>query len=109
MCTMSMVMDSFTGRFPHTNPFDQRPMEWPPMGDKQVVSMPGAWPRPIPVNLTDLRALVDEFKAAVAAAAAIDWYAKQPDCVDAEKGKLIDRVRVIEDRLAMLERETGIA
>lgn len=115
MCTMSMVMDRFADRFPQDRIMVQGPREFV-MPPTQFVPArgsnfrPGQFPRPRAKrpDLTELRTLIDEFKAAVAVAAAIDWMTQQPDCVDAEKGKLIDRVREIEARVAALERETGI-
>jgi hypothetical protein len=69
----------------------------------QTQTMPWPWgPVPstgLPIAPEDLRTLLDAFHAAVAAAKAADKAAGQPDCVDADKVKLEQRVAELERRL----------
>lgn len=68
--------------------------------------MPGPLPTTLPADLfgtasaiQELRALIAEFKEAVAAARKVDLLTKQPDCEDPEKAKLEERVARIEKAL----------
>lgn len=86
MCVMSMVMDHYEQRIP-TIPVTTIPN-----------TPTGAFWYPN-IDVAELRKLIDEFKAAVAAAKTIDVLTKQSDCVDPEKQKLEDRVAELERRL----------
>ncbi len=85
MCVISMVIDRFEPQFPVIGPSqtaDPRLFTWPPS-----------------IDLAELRKLVDEFKQAVEAAKTVDRLTGQPDCVDPEKAKLVERVAELERRL----------
>ncbi len=90
MCTMSMVYDHFSERFPK---------DWPGIGGGsglgpiQPVDTPKfTWPLPPSVDLAELRKLIDEFKQAIEAARTLDLLMQQKDCVDPTKAALQERV-----------------
>lgn len=102
MCVMSVVMDQFRPRFPS-------PEQWP---SPQYPRQP--WMTPIPMKLTpppdpfeieQLRKLIEDFREAVKAAEVIDRVTGEPDCVDPEKGKLVERVAELEAKIAKCERD----
>lgn len=62
------------------------------------------WVTISPPEIEELRQLVKEFHAMIAAAKKIDFVLKQPDCVDPEKEKLELRVKELETKLAEVVR-----
>jgi hypothetical protein len=52
------------------------------------------------IDLSELRKLMDDFKAATEAAKIVDKLTGQPDCIDPEKAKLQERVAELERKLA---------
>lgn len=94
MCVYSMVMDDYARRF--------EPFEIPVMPNPNSLS-----PSPAPLSfvllpasqIEELKALIAEFKEAVAAAKTVDRLTRQPDCPDPEKAKLEQRVAELEKQL----------
>lgn len=93
MCIVSNVIDHYQPLIPDDF---LRP---------RVVPQPAPYHSPfsIPVitsaEVAEVRALISEFKEALAAAKKLDVLMKQPDCVDPDKAKLIARVADLENRL----------
>src|SRR5690242_16295965 len=102
MCVMSMVMDHYGPRFPDPfeapfpfppgfldpstiGPIDLKPIE--PVESTPIADLLGS-----AAAIAELRALIREFREAVAAAKTVDVLTKQPDCEDPEKAKLLERV-----------------
>ncbi len=90
MCVMSMVHDSYTGKFPDI--VEVQP--WIPIPPVKPATQPFALSPAL--DLVELRQLIAEFKQCVAAAKLIDEKTGQPDCVDPEKFKLTERVAELE-------------
>jgi hypothetical protein len=90
MCVVSNVSDHYWDRF---RPFlpEPQPFDW------------SRWNPQPSVDLGELARLIQDFKEAMAAAKTVDRLTKQPDCVDPEKAKLLDRVAELERRLAEIE------
>jgi hypothetical protein len=82
MCAVSMVFDQYRPRFNE----HLRSYIWPP------AQAPGP-------EVAELRALIAEFREAVAAARAKDKAEGAPDCEDPQKAKLEQRVAELERRL----------
>jgi hypothetical protein len=99
MCVISNVMDHYNPLFPAPTPL---PVDGPGVHDFD-------WTKFFqpPIDLVELRKLVDEFKEAVAAAKKLDIILKQPDCIDPEKAKLEERVAALEARLAEIDAWRG--
>lgn len=85
MCVISNVMDQFNPWFPGTVPDPSNAPDWSTI----------QWPS-LPLDLTEARKLVDEFKEAVEHAKRLDVLMKQPDCIDDDKAKLLERVERLE-------------
>jgi hypothetical protein len=87
MCVISMVMDHYKDKFPYPTPDPLHP--WP---------MPWGTGTPIPLSpdVLELRKLINEFKEAIEKAKRLDDLLKQPDCIDPEKAKLLERVSNLE-------------
>lgn len=98
MCVISNVMDHYNPLFPVPAPF-------PGTVPSQTFDFTQMFTPPI--DLVELRKLVDEFKEAVAAAKKLDIILKQPDCIDPEKAKLEERVAALEARLAEIDTWRG--
>lgn len=94
MCVVSMVMDHYEPIIPKIEPLQPQPLT-------QFV-----WPLPSP-EIEQLRALIAEFKEALAAAKTVDRLTGQPDCEDPEKAKLEARVWELEQRIFALEKVTA--
>ena len=103
MCVISMVMDHYTDRF---RPFIQPTTTpgWPaqPTGPLQPAIQPTTtWTLgpDLGEQIKELKALIAEFREAVAAARKVDALTGQPDCVDPQKAKLEERVAALEKEL----------
>lgn len=97
MCVVSMVHDYYKPRF---DPWITDPFYNPPFCPKKHV--------PPSVDLEEqkkLAKLIEDFYEAKKGAETVDKLTSQPDCVDPEKAKLEERVRMLERRLAELERK----
>lgn len=116
MCTYSMVMDRWDPIFP---PFDPQPIPtipaipwappWVPGPVEPLVPAPNTLPFvPLPPPNMTWPEVIEKFRREAEAAKAHDIATGQPDCEDAEKAKLVDRVAELERRLAILEREVGL-
>lgn len=98
MCTVSMVMDHFRERFDRS---------WPTVH-------PG-WLEPVqkldvpPSMVEEMRQLLKDFREAVEKAKRVDELTRQPDCVDAEKAQLIERVALLEKMVAHLLKDKANA
>lgn len=89
MCVYSMVVDQFQPVIPWIEPEPS----------KTIGTF--TWPKQEPtLDLNELKKLLDEFKRLVENAKEIDAKTGQPDCVDPEKAKLIDRVIELEKLIA---------
>lgn len=99
MCVVSAVHDYFSPLIPGVpavpwpGPWAPAP-ESPPRTPEVPAPSPGLDPAlfAVPMQLIELRLLIDRFERAVAAAKVVDELTGQPDCVDPEKAKLEDRV-----------------
>ncbi len=112
MCVVSMVYDHFYPKFPDTIE------PWPPLPVVPFVPANPVVPNgtltvtdtPIKVSfqivsreeIEALKSLINDFRAAVEAAKAVDRLTGQPDCVDPEKKKLEERVARLEQQIAQL-------
>lgn len=87
MCVISMVMDHYRPMFPDV-----------PIGGPLPTSQQFDLSRLFPsaVDLDELRRLINDFKQAVDAAKKVDLLTAQPDCIDPEKAKLLERVERLE-------------
>lgn len=98
MCVVSMVMDDFNKRFyPWIQTIPSQPIgvqPFPAVNPFVAIT---------PIELSEIRQLIREFREAVAAAKTVDRLTKQPDCEDPEKAKLLERVATLEARLSKLE------
>ncbi len=92
MCTYSMVFDHFDGRIPTITqvqaPANPEWYKYVPLADDFQKS------------IDELEKSIDNFKKAGAAAEVVDNLTNQPDCLDPEKAKLLDRIRELEETLA---------
>ncbi len=100
MCVVSMVHDFYDDRFDKYFPI--------PVGFPTTETIPVNHPNqftvsPPSVDLAELRQLIKEFKEAMAAAKVVDKLTGQPDCVDPEKAKLIERIENLEKELRKLK------
>jgi hypothetical protein len=119
MCVTSAVMDQYRPYFYFPNPNIWDPQYRP---NTQPPTQP--WPVPVPVPTVPwvspaptftpediaeatkaMKELIESFRKAVDAAEVFDRLTGQPDCVDPEKGELMDRVDALEARIAELETE----
>lgn len=82
MCVVSMVQDHY------------RPQFEPYQPQTQTITLIQP-----PVDLQELRRLIEDFKAATEAAKKVDRLTGQPDCEDPEKAKLQERVAELERQL----------
>lgn len=90
MCVVSMVHDHYW------------PVFEPYTGRQQTITIP-----PFPTVSNDLEKIIkaiEDFKRAIEAAKTVDSLTQQPDCVDPEKAKLLERVEWLEKEI---ERITG--
>jgi hypothetical protein len=94
VCMTSAVFDQWQPAFP---PADRWVYPWTPQPRNPFI------PSPKRYTPDDLRELLDAFHKALEAAEKYDEITGQPDCEDAEKAKLLDRVAELEERLAALE------
>jgi hypothetical protein len=88
MCNVSQIMDTWQ---PYIPPVTTIPL--PTQG----------WPQPRRVGdltVDELKELLAGFHLAVQGAETFDRLTGQPDCVDPEKAKLMERVEALEKRLA---------
>lgn len=98
MCIVSMVHD-------HYNPLIPEPLTLP-----LVPVAPYSPPATsvdlavILIQMDEIKKLVQAFREDVRKAEELDASMKQPDCVDPEKAKLIDRVKQLEERIEALEK-----
>jgi hypothetical protein len=105
MCVMSVVMDKFNPQFPSPNQwpaFPQQPIQpqpWP----GTAPDAPQIIPTVDPVEIKRMDDLIRTFREAVEAAEIIDRVTEQPDCVDPEKEKLLERVDALEARIRELQ------
>jgi hypothetical protein len=81
---MSMVYDHYEDRIPQVQPWQ--------------VTYP--MPTPFDDSITDLKKMLEDFRAAREAAAVVDEKTGQTECVDPEKQKLEARVAELEKLLA---------
>lgn len=87
MCVISDVMDRYNPWFPQTVPDPTQPgstFDWSKIFTPQAP------------DLTEMRKLIDEFKEAIEHAKKLDVLMKQPDCIDDDKAKLLERVARLE-------------
>lgn len=84
-----MVIDQYQDRFDWFKPDPAAR----PTGALPAVTF---WPQ---AQIDELKALIAEFKEALAAAKLVDKVTGQPDCEDPEKAKLVDRVEELEKRV----------
>jgi hypothetical protein len=103
MCNVSMIMDTWSPHIPQPNEWvprtvpqfpQQIPINVPPDPAKRVAEM----------TVDELRKLLAAFHNAVAAAETFDRLTGQPDCIDAEKAKLVDRVAELERKIEEMSR-----
>lgn len=104
MCVTSAVMDQWNPYIPQPNkiwpqpqtvPYTQ-PYNIPP--NQQIT----IWPQPQVAGGVDngtVKELIDSLRQALEAAEKLDELTNQPDCVDPEKAKLMERVAILEARL----------
>jgi hypothetical protein len=59
------------------------------------------------VDNETVKELIDSLRQALAAAEKLDELTNQPDCVDPEKAKLMERVTILEERLDEIEHQDG--
>lgn len=99
MCVVSAVHDQY-------EPYIPLPKQWP------IVPAPSTGATPITkviVNvdlqeqIDELKELIASFRKAVEAAEVFDRLTGQPDCVDPDKAKLVERVEALEKKIAELE------
>ncbi len=91
MCVISMVMDHYLPKIPAPSS-----SQW-----TWIEAQPSA-----KAEIEELKKVIADFKKAVDAAKKVDALTNQPDCVDPEKAKLLDRVSDLERRIAAVERKT---
>lgn len=109
MCVVSMVHDHFQPLIPDpTQPWKRDgsavPSTSPPAIDLGALFSGEATLAEFKRAVAEARQVIEDFKAAVAAAKKVDALTKQPDCVDPEKAKLVERVAELEKRLDAIER-----
>lgn len=90
MCVYSNVLDHFQPLIPQ--PFEPA-VPYTPGGPLPTT---GSWPWTPAVPPSELRQILDDFKAALAAAKTVDRLVGHPDCEDPEKAKLVARVAELE-------------
>jgi len=90
MCVVSGVYDHFYPRIPDPLPQVQPQINW------QINQQP--------IDLVELRTLIEEFKEALKAAKTVDRLTGQPDCADPEKAKLEKRVALLEKQIEQMKR-----
>jgi hypothetical protein len=109
MCVMSMVHDHFEPIIPGfpgpgtpVQPLvPQQPLTpWPQSNLFDILATIG--------QIAQLKDLIDRFEKAVAAAEVVDRLTAQPDCVDPEKAKLVERVAYWKARAEAAEKALGV-
>lgn len=105
MCVVSMVHDYYQPRIPD-RAWPIQPLEpfIPWVQPKEVDPLQTLPPRDY---LDLIEKLLKDFKVAVKAAEQVDALTAQPDCVDPEKAKLIERVATLEKEIAALKRSVS--
>lgn len=93
MCALSFVMEQWSPWVP------QPAQQWP----SQI-----GWTEPQPQVAEDatneyVREMLDSLEKAMEAARKLDELTGQPDCVDPDKAKLLNRVEELERRLQQIE------
>lgn len=89
-----MIYDHYKPLFPQQPP--QQPYQ------------PGVTsPMPSMTEMMELRKLIDEFREAVKLAKQLDVVTRQPDCEDAEKKRLEERVAELEKQLDLVRELVG--
>lgn len=103
MCVVSMIMNHYEPIFPPLTPepvpTTPVPLDLSPVLDNFIYEGK---------TIKEWKKLIEEFKAATTAAKLVDKVTGQADCEDPEKMKLVDRVRMLEDRLKQLEERAGV-
>jgi hypothetical protein len=94
MCFTSLVMQQF-------DPYIPQPQQW----QQWPVSTPSPAERTYTVD--ELGELLAAFRKAYEAAEKFDALTGQPDCIDPEKAKLIERVAELEAKLAAIAEEAS--
>jgi hypothetical protein len=101
MCVMSVVMDKFNPVFPSPNQWPSRPF---PAAQPWLPDVKTGPPDPA-IEIEQMRKHIEAFREAVKAAEVIDRVTEQPDCVDPEKEKLVERVAELEAKINKYERD----
>lgn len=86
MCVYSMVHDHYTPIIPVIQPVQPGTFQWPP--------------NPEPADAQKVVDAIAGLREALKAAKIVDDLTGQPDCVDPEKAKLMDRIAELEKALA---------
>lgn len=89
MCTVSMVSEHYEDAFRKYIP------TWPQLPTPHIPEGAPAWVTE-PTWVTELRAMIADFRKAMEAAKVVDALTKQPDCIDPEKAKLQEHVARLE-------------
>lgn len=99
MCTVSWVGEQFEPVLPDFEPYQPyQPSRTSPVITTPQITVTGLKPD---LDLEELKRLIDRFRELVKVAEKIDAHLGQPDCVDPEKAKLMERVKQLEALLAI--------
>jgi hypothetical protein len=109
MCVVSMVHDHFNPFIPGIPlaPVPYDPPQPPSVPWPGFVSLPGGDILQIVSQIAALKELIERFEKAVAAAKVVDALTSQPDCLDPEKAKLVQRVEYWKARAEAEEKALG--
>lgn len=106
MCIVSMVHDHFEPLVPQ---MPWQPNLWPPGGTFTLPAVPVTREEldALRAEVARLTKVVNDFITAKSAAETVDRLTAQPDCVDPEKARLVERVADLEKRLAAVRDAIG--
>ena len=107
MCVISMVMDKFEPLIPSEDDLKKWLEPYVTVPFPGTIAIQG-FPAPEPPkyatqeDIQRLEKLIQDFHTAVTAAKVVDDLTGQPDCIDPEKAKLIERVELLENVIRVL-------